>query len=618
MLFRESVSDSQPVLDVDDASSSEESFASCYSQATQAFENKMLMLVDDDPMDDVDFCDDEQPGSLGFTSDLTTTTTHYERNESPKGVDDSVSCDMVSCFNCDGDTGWSSFIRALDDAQKVETQFHEYPTAEYFKLNPPPSLSTSEHNGEGGTASGHQGIKMFIGGLRFEVVQAGRQMISWIFKITCGVQIPVASILVHRKAKGGRSGSPTGCASIFVANEEDVESLLAMNQRIYCAAKGVHVTASAEQMAKLFELKTIGDIADSRKRGPSHPVVIERAYGAAGQPSRGNATSTTTPLTTSAHPPQSSPDGDTTQASHQSEETLSQLCSSAPSSVQSSLPHSLGASAETDACIPQGRRPILRPGKEPKYIPFPGDDMAMEMLKAVPKELQQPAEVFVGGLPSEATNIFVAWFFSLIDVPVHPQNIDTGSDSHFSENNKCALVSMEDADVPRATNWTKRVLCDAGGVCLTKSHHTLVSLLANRGNSSNPAQALFIKRKDPGRRTQRTTAAGSATAPTAPSASAPAPIAAGTSIGVPPPPFPVAWEPPQATTWQPSTVARRAPPPYMQNVIIGNQTYQVPVGASIQLQLVPVITAPGVTPTPVQPVFQAVSAVSLQPPHQSQ
>ncbi|KAG5469498.1 hypothetical protein LSCM1_02720 [Leishmania martiniquensis] len=123
------------------------------------------------------------------------------------------------------------------------------------------------------------GTKLFLGGLRYEVIQSGRHMVSWIFQVACGVHLSPSSILIHRKTKNGRSNvAPTGCASVFVASEADVQALLDVNQRIYCAEEGVYVSPSPEIMKELIASKDIVDVTGGRVRGPTHPVVIERAY----------------------------------------------------------------------------------------------------------------------------------------------------------------------------------------------------------------------------------------------------------------------------------------------------------------------------------------------------
>ncbi|CBZ37368.1 hypothetical protein, conserved [Leishmania donovani] len=129
-------------------------------------------------------------------------------------------------------------------------------------------------------ASSHSpGTKLFLGGLRYEVIQSGRHMVSWIFQVACGVRLSPSSILIHRKTKNGRSNvAPTGCASVFVANDADVQALLDVNQRIYCAEEGVYVSPSPEIMKELIASKDIVDVTGGRVRGPAHPVVIERAY----------------------------------------------------------------------------------------------------------------------------------------------------------------------------------------------------------------------------------------------------------------------------------------------------------------------------------------------------
>lgn len=143
-----------------------------------------------------------------------------------------------------------------------------------------PATTTAASTTTGGGGSSHSsGTKLFLGGLRYEVIQSGRHTVSWIFQVACGVHINPTSILIHRKTKNGRSNvAPTGCASVFVADDKDVATLLEMNQRIYCAEEGVYVSPSPDVMKELIASKDIVDVTGGRVRGPTHPVVIERAY----------------------------------------------------------------------------------------------------------------------------------------------------------------------------------------------------------------------------------------------------------------------------------------------------------------------------------------------------
>ncbi|KPA81102.1 hypothetical protein ABB37_04457 [Leptomonas pyrrhocoris] len=142
------------------------------------------------------------------------------------------------------------------------------------------NASSTNHISNGAPGSSHNtGTKLFLGGLRYEVIQSGRHTVSWIFQVACGVHINPSSILIHRKTKNGRSNvAPTGCASVFMADDNDVATLLDMNQRIYCAEEGVYVSPSPDVMKELIASKDIVDVTGGRVRGPTHPVVIERAY----------------------------------------------------------------------------------------------------------------------------------------------------------------------------------------------------------------------------------------------------------------------------------------------------------------------------------------------------
>ncbi|KAH9593169.1 hypothetical protein LSM04_007074 [Trypanosoma melophagium] len=610
--------------DPDEVSSSGGSLASSESYATRAFEKRMKFLLAESPIADTDFQDGTTlPNDPDF---MTSDDINVKEKNLVSAVDAVEGEVQVSCINYDDETDWGSLMRKLQSVVNAEPDFYEYPSPEYLKACP--SQKTPETEVQSGDSSAtstqthnhHHGTKMFIGGLRFEVVQSGRQMISWIFEVACGVRLPPSSILVHRRARGGRSGSPTGCASVFVANEQDVEKLLTMNQRIFCGEKGLYVASSVEHMAGLIGSKFVLNVTDRRIRGPTHPVVIERAYGSAGNHASRNSVSSTPHKeeTTSALPPPYDPATSLNSPPGASPMPLSSNASSLPSSMSISVGLnvvSAGDGTTTSMTAPTGDTGLLKPTKEVPYHQYPGDMAASQLLQHIPAELKRPVALFVGGFAGEATREFVAWVFSLICVPLHPNNVTLYVDSQSGEKGGCAHVRVEESDVARATTWSKRVLCDPRGVCFAESTRGLLALLAARDKTAPPARPLVIKRKDTSRGLPR---------------------AAAMPMG-PPPPFPGTWDPTQQAQlqqqaqfqqqpqlqpaqqvlgWQPGAQARPPPPPYMQNVIIGNQTYQVPVGASIQLQLVPVITAPGMTPTavPIQATPTAATAAAPPPP----
>lgn len=216
----------------------------------------------------------------------------------------------------DDDDYLAKLLRNIEQhAARLHTQFIRYPSSEVIKQQmlasaaAAPSLSSSpalEMNQSrvpavGGAAtptigldgnvlqpttssvpSNSTGTKVFLGGLRYEVIQSGRHMVSWIFQVACGVHIPPSSILIHRKSRHGKANvAPTGCASVFVHDEMTLRTLLDMNQRIYCAEEGVYVSPSPETMKELIASKDVIDVTAGNVRGPTHPVVIERAYSVA-------------------------------------------------------------------------------------------------------------------------------------------------------------------------------------------------------------------------------------------------------------------------------------------------------------------------------------------------
>lgn len=579
MFFRE-LDESVDLANQEGYSSSGCSLGSSETYCTRNFENRMKQLsIVDSALDEDIYL---KRGLTNVVFSPKNEITDYGDDDDDNQVycvsDAQVDESQVFCFNCDGCCGWGALMHKPDGAQQPDTRFYEYPGPEFFKNRQQKLAGAIENSGDAGGGGAlsqqqnqqphHHGTKMFIGGLRFEVVQTGRHLISWIFEMVCGVQLPPSSILVHRKAKGGRSGSPTGCASVLVPNEEMVKVLLAMNQRIFCGERGVFVTDNVERMTELIASKAILAFEDGRPRGPTHPVIIERAYGAAGQQHGARSSTNATPCQENVC------DSLTT-----AESTSIATCSSV-SSMQDSLSVVLGPNAS----VKPEQAQLGASFKEPIYHKYPGDAEAKQLLLHTSETLKRPGNVFVGGFPVETGREFVAWVFFLMNVSVHPNNVTLYVDSQSGEKDGCVVVRMERQDVQKATAWSKRALCDSQGVFFASSQREIVALVATRNKSGGHARALVIKRKDGDRCTSKAVAVS------------------------PPLMFPGTWDNTQAppVTWNSpkgGNAARPPPPPYMQNVIIGNQTYQVPVGSSIQLQLVPVITGPNISPggLPLQP-----------------
>ncbi|ESL11938.1 hypothetical protein TRSC58_00303 [Trypanosoma rangeli SC58] len=593
MLFRDTGSCAHSSVDSEDYSSSGGSLASSESCATRAFESRMKQIFGSGPV--LEFEAREGKSQLedaglkkkGITQDREGGSYNYSA---------CTGDEQESCLNADDEAYLGILMQGINKIVLLDTEFYPYPTPEYFEMHPPRRGLVDEQTAEGGASSSHHhGTKMFIGGLRFEVVHVGRHMIGWIFEVACGVRLPSSSILVHRKAKGGRSGSPTGCVSVFVSSEGEVELLLAMNQRLFCAEKGVYVASSAEHMRELIASKAILDVTEGRARGPTHPVVIERAYGNAGHHATRSGASTSqqqervAPCPPSPYDlvPLGTPSGTTSLPS----------CSNA-SSVRSSVSAPLGPKPVTGGDGDQaGKTRLLTPSKDPIYHLYPGSGGVSKLLLSTSATLQRAVSIFVGGFSAETDQEFVAWVFSLMSVPVHPSNVSHYVDSQSGAKAGCVLVRVEEQDVSKVLSWNRRVVCDARGVYFTSSQRAVVALLAARDKAAGPARPLAIRRKDGGRGVPKATVPGSM---------------------APPPPFPVMWDPAQSTpaAWKQtsSPLVAPPPPPYMQSVIIGNQTYQLPPGASIQLQVVPVITAPNISSAPVPLQSPALPMYQPMPP----
>ncbi|GET91967.1 hypothetical protein, conserved [Leishmania tarentolae] len=442
-------------------------------------------------------------------------------------------------------------------------------------------------------ASSHTpGTKLFLGGLRYEVIQSGRHMVSWIFQVACGVRLSPSSILIHRKTKNGRSNvAPTGCASVFVTNDADVQALLDVNQRIYCAEEGVYVSPSPEIMKELIASKDIVDVTGGRVRGPTHPVVIERAYSlshhhghreSSGSGTRGHSgagggavancggghghirtTSSASmesnqsgqlpgpmpPPYGSVPPPQygaaAIPPSGISGSLHPPFYTPSTVSSSmgmgcmpvagsVPTSASSTTlyPSSAVLSGQSSPATQTVLGDMLTSsqssatkGLDQKRVTFHAylrSDSAANMRSTAPSPSAVSSTtsssathhivLFVAALPTEATQDYVSWLFSLMSITLPPSNIHIigggGSPPGVSEppggassagrgqnmSDSCATVNLGEGDIPIALNFHHRVLCTSRGAWVGHSSQDIAALRASDA-SLRDCPALHVDRR---------------------------------------------------------------------------------------------------------------------------
>lgn len=352
------------------------------------------------------------------------------------------------CLPKEDEEEWDIISKKIDSCVRLDTEFFEYPTQETFSS--PPSSGNIDDDELTGT-------KVFLGGMRFEVVQMGRHMVSWLLEVACGVKLPFGRILIHRKSRNGKPAAPTGCASVYVADDDDVKRLIAMNQRVFCGERGLHVASTPARMAELIQSRTILDIADGRVRGPTHPMIIEKAY----------STATHSPVSLTSTP--------------QNNSFTASLTGSFAGQRQA---------PETTSLLPDGCAP-------PVYHRYEGDTKAAVLTES--SSLAQPLELFVGGLCYEATRSFVAWIFSLIGVKLHPQNVTLYVDPQTGVKRGCAQVRIEEADFAVASSYTRRMLCDACGVYISDTPQGIVAVQQTKERSEHgtrgPTHAVVIERR---------------------------------------------------------------------------------------------------------------------------
>jgi hypothetical protein len=494
---------------------------------------------------------------------------------------------------------------AGDEAAKADASEDGTHRAETAATPTAPGAAAT-HNSGGGSGSSHStGTKLFLGGLRYEVIQSGRHTVSWIFQVACGVHINPSSILIHRKTKNGRSNvAPTGCASVFVADDKDVATLLEMNQRIYCAEEGVYVSPSPDVMKELIASKDIVDVTGGRVRGPTHPVVIERAYSvshhhghhsgsgataangtaAPGRGSQGGtnaaggntsssagnnnnaaAAATTTSTTTtntsggggggSGHrrartpsvasaesnlsnqlmgglpppyggvlPPQySNSNASSVVGAYQPPSYTSSSVSSSSlgtsvigvpimgASPTGFVPGAVMMSGQSTPSIPQnlddGRSSsaIGPPKLDPQRVTFHPYLRGSKAGEQSPTPKSADGDVgastahtilFLAALPSDATEEYVSWLFSLMSItlPASRIHIISGSATPASTADCCATVSVAEGDVSIALNFHHRVLCTSRGVWVGYSAQDIAALRAS-DSALRDAAVLHVDRR---------------------------------------------------------------------------------------------------------------------------
>ncbi len=348
----------------------------------------------------------------------------------------------------DGTDDWDLISRRIESCVRLDLEYYEYPSQNDVK----PESPADDADG---------GIKVFLGGMRFEIMQ--QHLVRWLLDVACGVKVAERRILIHRKAKNGKSAAPTGCASVFVTTEEELKQLLSMNQRIFCAAKGIYISDSAEKLGELIRSNSIATRpgkGGNKVRGPVHAMVIEVA-----------------------------------------KSTPSTSCSTTPMGSFGSLPpSSFSERALTfinGSFLEPGRAasPSLAEHPQVKYHRFEGLDLSTFGASAV---LTCPVQAFVGGLCFEASHEFVAWMMDLVGVRLHPQNVVLYQDPQTGVKRGCAQVLLDEVDFARASGKSKCLLCDTHGVYVGETPQAIAALQTSRDFTSGhhgPMHAVVIERR---------------------------------------------------------------------------------------------------------------------------
>jgi hypothetical protein len=314
--------------------------------------------------------------------------------------------------------------------------------------------------------------KIFVGNMRFEMT---REALRWVIVNSCGVDIPVTHILVHVKS-ATNNGQPTGCASIYVS-ENDAERVLEMNQRIFCSATFLYVASSVELMTKLINDRTILDVDNRGKklRGPKNSMVFERS----------RATPTPTPtgsFTDLAYnpPPFAMSTG-----------IDSPIQPSSFASVVYSPPRMDGTSAPATPPVPVDapvyeRYPLIPPG-----VP----------IAAAP--LADPVELFIGGIRYEATRSFVAWMLTralarrglAVAVTDAQVRLFPNALKRRANNAGCAIVRLERSEADKLLLVNHCVLCDAAGAYFASTADAMQRFITNYHDKmrGGPSHAVVIE-----------------------------------------------------------------------------------------------------------------------------
>lgn len=191
----------------------------------------------------------------------------FVENNVPTNEDDWGALNQDIAFTCRGDTPVRTPPLITTRSPSTSILSYTYPmfvSEPHFHVEERPASQSSEYE------------KIFLGNLLFEM---SADVIVWMIEVATGIKIPKSRVIVHVKSskhsstrQAGASHTGTGCVNLL-ATADELAGLLPFNQRIFCGADSVFVSATQESLCVFLRDRKV---SPGRKE-PRHPVVIELA-----------------------------------------------------------------------------------------------------------------------------------------------------------------------------------------------------------------------------------------------------------------------------------------------------------------------------------------------------
>jgi hypothetical protein len=257
-----------------------------------------------------------------------------------------------------------------------------------------------------------------------------------------------------------------------------------MNQRIFCSATMLYVAPSVDLMTKMIDERLILDVDSRGKklRGPKNSMVVER--------------SRATPVPT--------PTGSFTDMTFQN----ASFGVGTDSPIQ---PGSFAAGLNSYS-PPRGAGEGTSPSATP---PLPADAPAYERYPLMPPApsvpgptIEDPVELFVGGIRYEATRTFVAWMLTramarrglAVVITESQVRLFTNAARRRANNAGCAIIRIDRGDADKLLSVNHCVLCDANGGYFAAAPDAMQRFISTYQDKmrSGPSHAVVIEMRRSG------------------------------------------------------------------------------------------------------------------------